>query len=98
MAEVAWTEKATAWLQDIYDYIAQDNPAAAIRTVEAIYNKAMLLSEFPELGYRYERWPERDLRILLYGHYRIAYLIKRDGNVDILGVFHAALDMDRYLI
>jgi plasmid stabilization system protein ParE len=98
MAEVVWTEKATAWLQNIYDYIAQDNPAAAKRTVEAIYNKALLLSEFPELGYRYERWPERNLRILLYGHYRIAYLIKPDGNVDIVGVFHAALDMDRYLI
>ena len=73
------------------------NPAAAVRTVEAIRNKAMLLAEFPELGYRYERWPERNLRILLYGHYRIAYLIKQDGNIDIVGVFHAALDMERYL-
>jgi plasmid stabilization system protein ParE len=97
MAEVVWTERAIGWLQDIYDYIAKDNPAAAICTVEAIYDKARLLAEFPELGYRYERWPERNLRILLYGHYRIAYLIKPTGIVDIIGVFHAALDMDRYL-
>jgi toxin ParE1/3/4 len=33
---------------------------------------------------------------LLYGHYRIAYLIKDDGNIDILGVFHGALDIGRY--
>jgi leucyl-tRNA synthetase len=31
-------------------------------------------------------------------HYRIAYLIKPDGNIDILGVFHGALDIDRYFI
>jgi len=37
-----------------------------------------------------------NVRILLYGHYRIAYLLKNDGNVDILGVFHGALDITRY--
>jgi plasmid stabilization system protein ParE len=38
-----------------------------------------------------------DVRVLLYGHYRIAYVIKPDSNIDILGVFHGALDIDRYL-
>jgi toxin ParE1/3/4 len=28
--------------------------------------------------------------------YRIAYLIKEDGNIDVLGVFHGALDIGRY--
>jgi toxin ParE1/3/4 len=37
------------------------------------------------------------IRILLYGHYRIAYLLKPDDNIDILGVFHGALDLERYL-
>jgi toxin ParE1/3/4 len=40
----------------------------------------------------------REVRILLYEHYRITYLIKLDGNIDILGVFHGALDIDRYLV
>jgi toxin ParE1/3/4 len=35
--------------------------------------------------------------MLLYGHYRIAYLLKPDDNIDILGVFHGALDLGRYL-
>ncbi|MBI5506369.1 MAG: type II toxin-antitoxin system RelE/ParE family toxin, partial [Deltaproteobacteria bacterium] len=30
------------------------------------------------------------------GHYRIAYLIKPDGSIDILGVFHGALDIERF--
>jgi plasmid stabilization system protein ParE len=33
---------------------------------------------------------------LIFGHYRIAYLVKPDGNVDILGVFHGALDISKY--
>jgi toxin ParE1/3/4 len=98
MARVVWSETAVAWLDDIYEYIARDNPTAAKRTVQAIYDKAMLLSKFPELGYRYERWPERQLRILLYGHYRIVYSIEEDETVSIVGVFHAALEMDRYLV
>ncbi len=97
MGEINWTEEAERWLKDIHNYIAQDSPESAVRVVEAIYEKAQLLSRFPEIGHRYDRIPDRHVRILLYGHYRIAYLIKPDGNIDILGVFHGALDIDRYL-
>ena len=97
MGEINWTEEAERWLKDIYDYIAQDNPESAVRVVEAIYEKAQLLSRFPEIGHTCDRIADRQVRILLYGHYRIAYLIKPDGNIDILGVFHGALDIDRYL-
>lgn len=37
MAELTWTAEAERWLRDIHDFIAQDNPAAAARTVETIY-------------------------------------------------------------
>lgn len=46
------------------------------------------------MGHKYKRNPERNIRILLYGHYRIAYLIKPNGDIDILGVFHGSLDKD----
>lgn len=97
MAEINWTEEAEKWLKDIHNYIAQDNPESAIRVVDTIYERAQLLCRFPEIGHRYDRIPDRHIRILLYGHYRIAYLIKPNGNIDILGVFHGALDIDRYL-
>jgi len=97
MADINWTSEAEKWLKDIYDYIAQDNPTAASRVVEGIYKKAQLLRDFPEIGYRYAPYPEQHIRILLYGHYKIAYLIKPDGNIDILGVFHGAMNMERYL-
>ena len=64
MAKITWTAEAQRWLEDIFGYIASDNP--------------------------------QHVRILLYGHYRIAYLIKDDGNIAVLGVFHGSLDITKY--
>ena len=55
-------------------------------------------SEFPQIGHRYEGIADQEVRILLYGHYRIACLIKSEESIDILGVFHGALNIQRYLI
>jgi len=95
MATITWTEEAQRWLEDIFEYIALDNPQAAARTVQEIYNRAQVLASHPEIGHRYLASP-RHVRILLYGHYRIAYLVKDDGNIDVLGVFHGSLDIARY--
>ena len=95
MAEITWTDEAQHWLEDIFEYVAADNPPAAARTVQGIYDRAQDLVSFPEMGQRYFA-SNRHVRILLYRHYRIAYLVKDDGNVDILGVFHGALDITRY--
>jgi toxin ParE1/3/4 len=98
LAEINWTHESEIWLKDIYDYIAADNPDAAAQTVLAIYEKAQLLTNHPRLGHRYEGAGSREVRILLYEHYRITYLVKLDGNIDVLGVFHGALDIDRYFL
>lgn len=95
MADITWTEEAQRWLKDIFEYIAAENPRAAGRTVQEIFERAQVLATFPEIGYRYTA-SRRHVRILLYGHYRIAYLVKGDGNIDILGVFHGSLDITRY--
>jgi plasmid stabilization system protein ParE len=95
MATVAWTDEARQWIEDIFEYIAADNPQAAARTVQGIYERAQVLAKFPEIGQRYQISP-RNVRVLLYGHYRIAYLVKDNGNIDVLGVFHGSLDITRY--
>jgi toxin ParE1/3/4 len=97
VAELNWTAEAVQWLRDIYDFIALERPEAAERTVQGIYEQAQRLRQFPELGYCYPHETGRMIRVLLHGHYRIAYLIKSDHNIDILGVFHGSLDLDRYL-
>ena len=97
MAKLNWTSESERWLKDIFDYIAADNPQAAGDVVNGIYEKAQILTRFPDMGYRYEG-SELEVRILLYGHYRITYLKRADGDIDIIGVFHGALDIERYLI
>jgi len=97
MAQINWTVEAERWLRDINDYIAEDNPEAAARVIRGIIEEVQILRQFPELGHRYDRHPDQHIRLLLYGHYRIAYLIKPDGDIDVLGVFHGAIEIDRYL-
>ena len=97
MAVIRWTAEAAAWLEDIYKYIAKDNLVAARRVAKGIYDKAHLLREFPRAGYLYRNEPEGEIRVIQYGHYRIAYLLRKDGIIDILGVFHDALEIDLYI-
>ncbi len=98
MAKIIWTSEAERWLRDIYDYIADENPQAAKKVVNGIFQKAQILLAFPETGHRYRTESEGEVRILLYGHYRIAYLWSPGKDVVVLGVFHGALDINRYLI
>jgi len=97
MVEINWTNEANFWLKDIHDYIAQNNPTIAKKVANEIYQKVQILQSFPRIGYSYGNDENKEIRILLYGHYRIAYLIKDDNMVDILGIFHGALDIERYL-
>ncbi len=53
MAEITWTAEAQRWLQDIFEYIAADNPHAAVQTVNGIYERTQVLANFPEMGHRY---------------------------------------------
>ncbi len=98
MAELRWTAEALDWLEEIYSYIAQDNPVAAAQVVDGIYEKAQMLTRHPDIGTRLRQVAEGEVRFILYGHYRIAYLRHADNElIDIIGVFHGALDIDKYL-
>ena len=50
MAEVIWAEPALQELSAIAEYIALDNPAAASRLVEEIFDKIDRLEDFPQSG------------------------------------------------
>ena len=96
MAEVVWTDEAQAWLQEVHDYIAEQDPVAALRIARGISTRVDQLEQHPESGYRYED-SSRHIRILVYGNYRIAYLVESPQLVLVLGVFHGAMDIARHL-
>lgn len=97
MAEIVWTFEAARWLEKIHDTIATDNQTAAHNVVSGIYEKIQLLRNFPRLGARYLPVVDREVREILYGHYRIAYLIVTEDRIEILGIFHGAMRIEDYL-
>jgi toxin ParE1/3/4 len=42
VAEITWTDEALRWLEDIFEYIAADNPSAAAGTLQGIYEPAQV--------------------------------------------------------
>ncbi len=78
MASYRRTAKAEADLEDIYLYIAQDNPTAAHKLLSAIDRKANLLAENPLLG---QARPEiaAGLRHFPVGRYLLLYREIPDG-------------------
>lgn len=98
MGKIKWTREAVDWLNKVHDYVAFDKPGAAKNLINKIRQRTHILREFPEIGHRMEEEPDENIRILLYGHYRIVYRIKADRDTDILGVFHGAIEnIKKYL-
>ena len=71
MVNINWTNESQFWLKEIFDYIAEDNKKMAQKVISEIYEKVQILKTFPNIGYKYFENSEEDIKILLYGHYRI---------------------------
>ncbi|HVS14376.1 MAG TPA: type II toxin-antitoxin system RelE/ParE family toxin [Thermoanaerobaculia bacterium] len=97
MGTLRWTLEASECLQEIHAYIAKDNPDAARRVIRDIYARAQDLKHFSKIGYEYTTRKGHAVRVLLFGHYRIVHQVLSDDAVEILGVFHGAMDLERIL-
>lgn len=86
--KVVWTEQAFQRLAEIEDFIAQDNPSAAVKLVVKLIEKAETLARFPQMGRQLPEVPGSELRELIEGNYRIVYRV-RNKVVEIITVFEA---------
>jgi len=50
MAELIWTEPALLDLDAVAEYIALDNPSAASRYVQRVFDKVDRLEQYPQSG------------------------------------------------
>ena len=86
MAEVIWTHSALQDLNDIAEYIALDNEAAAEKLVKSVFNKTDRLSEFPLSGRVPPELQSSVYREVIASPCRIIYR-EQDDTVNILFVF-----------
>ncbi len=86
---ILWTKGAKNNLEHIEDYIAQDNPRAALDTVLKIIQSVEVLADHPEMGRAGRILSTREL-IIVGSPYIIPYRVK-DKHIEILRVLPAAM-------
>lgn len=73
MAEVIWTEPALQQLDQVAEYIALDNPAAARQLIRIIFDKTERLADFPKSGRIPSELPDSVYREVVVPPCRIFY-------------------------
>ena len=94
--QIFWLKKALLNLDEIAEYIAKDNPYAAIKVVEAIESQVNLLASQPAIGRTGRVLGTREL-VITNMPYLVPYRIK-NNTVEILRVFHTSRNPARKLI
>jgi toxin ParE1/3/4 len=86
--QVVWLKNALSNLDDIAEYIAQDNPLAAQQVVDLIIQQVNQLATQPALGRPGRVVGTREL-VVSNSNYLVPYRIKNKA-VEILRVFHTS--------
>jgi len=86
---VHWTDNALKHLLDIYEYISQNSPFYAQRTVDILTKRSEQIAGFPMSGHNVPEYPAEDIREIIEKPYRIIYRIKPD-QIDVLAIVHGA--------
>jgi len=84
---VVWSPLAVERAAEAASYIAKDNPSAARRWVDGLFEATETLGRLPERGRRVPELRRPDVRELLWGNYRIVYRVET-RRVAILTVRH----------
>ncbi|RBP85891.1 type II toxin-antitoxin system RelE/ParE family toxin [Marinomonas rhizomae] len=90
--KVQWTATASAHLDAIFAYIAQDSETYALQTVDRITRRSQQIGEFPLSGRKVPEYELDQIREVFVGSYRIIYRIMAD-QVDVIAVIHGATNV-----
>lgn len=82
--KVEWSPLALDRVSDIARYIAKDNPGAAERWVNELFDSVERLVGFPESGRIVPEVGVRRIREVIFGAYRVIYSVK--DKIEILTV------------
>ncbi|TLU86019.1 MAG: type II toxin-antitoxin system RelE/ParE family toxin [Chlorobium sp.] len=89
---VVWTTEALRMLDEIEQFIAQDNPQRASDFIDRLLEKGDSIASFPEMGRVVPEIAQPGIREILVGTYRIVYKETPD-HIVILTVFEGHRSM-----
>jgi len=78
MARLIWTEPALLDLDEIAEYIALDNPSAASRYAQRVFDRVAKLEQFPKSGKRPKELHGSVYREIVVSPCRIFYRIEEE--------------------
>jgi addiction module RelE/StbE family toxin len=90
VTRVIWTKTALERVEQIADYIAVDNPDAAVQMIDTLFDRVLMAADHPLLAPIHE--PSRDptIRQLLAKPYLVLYRVdESDALLTVLTIRHA---------
>jgi plasmid stabilization system protein ParE len=93
MAEVRWSITASEDLRYIEEFVARDSSLYAVRLVDHLVEAVERLEPFPYSGRAVQEFQREELREVIFGAYRIVYVVQEGEVVTILRVVHSARDI-----
>ena len=97
MARLVWTEPALLDLDDIAEYIALDDPLAASRYVQKVFDRVERLESHPQSGTRPPELPRSPYRELVVPPCRIFYRVEQ-ATVYVIHVMRSERLLRSYLL
>ena len=81
-----WTKEALLCLEEIEDYISNDNQIAAAEFIDKLIEATETICDNQEIGRIVPELSFENIRELIHKNYRIVYLVKKNS-IEVLTVF-----------
>ncbi len=88
--KIIWSPLAIDRVSEIAEYIALDNPVAAEKWVDDIFDSVKRLKQFPNSGRIIPELQLEDFREIIFGNYRVIYRVEKveKNKISVLTVRH----------
>ena len=85
--KIIWSLLAIDRASEIAEYIYSDNPTAANKWIDDIFENVLILQTSPKMGRKVPEINRKEIREIIWGNYRIIYRIEK-LNISILTIRH----------
>lgn len=74
--KIFWSPLAVERLENIFEFISEDNSSAANKLIERIFKKVETISKFPDRGRKVPEVNREEIREIFESEYRIIYRVE----------------------